>query len=96
VGINHLSADKFSRVPVLLPPLAEQHRIVADVDRRLSITAEAETQVNANLQRADRLRQSILSRAFSGELISEHRVAPASGTQLDLPMAAEPRPAYQR
>lgn len=48
-----------------LPPLAEQHRIVAEVDRRLSVIKETEAQVDANLQRAERLRQSILTGAFS-------------------------------
>src|SRR5574340_34961 len=52
-------------LPVPLPPLAEQNRIVAELDRRLSLLRETEAQVDANLQRAERLRQSILSRAFS-------------------------------
>ena len=49
-----------------LPPLAEQHRIVAEVDRRLSIIREVEAEVDANLQRAQALRQATLSSAFSG------------------------------
>ncbi len=48
-----------------LPPQVEQLRIVAEVDRRLSLLRETEVQVDANLRRAERLRQSILSRAFS-------------------------------
>ncbi|HQS82480.1 MAG TPA: restriction endonuclease subunit S [Thiobacillus sp.] len=51
--------------PVPLPPLAEQNRIVAEVDLRLSVLRETEAQVDANLQRAVRLRQSILSWAFN-------------------------------
>ena len=51
---------------VPLPPLAEQHRIVAEADRRLSLVRVAEAQVSANLARAQRLRQSILQAAFSG------------------------------
>ena len=50
------------------PPLAEQQRIVAEVERRLSVVEELESVVNANLQRAIRLRQSILQRAFEGKL----------------------------
>ena len=50
-------------VPV--PPLAEQHRIVAEVDRRLSIVREVEAEVHANLKRAQALRQSVLQRAFA-------------------------------
>ena len=56
------------RIPI--PPLAEQTRIVAEVERRLSVVEELETAVNANLQRATRLRQSILERAFSGKFNS--------------------------
>ena len=53
-----------------LPPLAEQKRIVAEVERRLSVIEELEAIVNANLQRSIRLRQSILQQAFSGSLVS--------------------------
>ena len=55
-------------IPV--PPLAEQTRIVAEVERRLSVVEELESVVTANLQRATRLRQSILQKAFTGELTS--------------------------
>jgi hypothetical protein len=50
-------------------PQAEQTRIVAEVERRLSVVEELESAVTANLQRASRLRQSILQKAFSGELV---------------------------
>jgi len=54
--------------PFPLPPLAEQKRIVAEVERRLSVVEELSALVTANLQRATRLRQSILQRAFEGKL----------------------------
>ncbi|MCP5522093.1 MAG: restriction endonuclease subunit S [Verrucomicrobiales bacterium] len=56
---------------IAVPPLAEQTRIVADVERRLSVVEELESVVSANLQRATRLRQSILQKAFTGELRTE-------------------------
>ena len=49
-----------------LPPLAEQHRIVAEIDRRLSIARGVEAQVDANLKRAQALRQAVLTKAFGG------------------------------
>ena len=47
-----------------LPPVEQQRKIVAEVDRHLSIIREVETEVDANLQRAQALRQAVLSRAF--------------------------------
>ena len=58
----NLSLVRAIRVP--LPPLREQHRIVAEVDRRLSIVREVEAEVDANLKRAQTLRQAVLARAF--------------------------------
>ena len=46
-------------------PLAEQQCIVAEVDRRLSLIQEAESEVDVNLKHEQALRQSTLSKAFS-------------------------------
>ncbi len=51
------------RVPV--PPLDYQQSIVAEVDRRFSIVREVEAEVDANLKRAQALRQAVLARAFA-------------------------------
>lgn len=61
LGLAHI---RLLAVP--LPPLAEQHRIVAEVDRHLSILYGVEAEVDANLKRAERLRQSVLGRVFAG------------------------------
>ena len=57
--MKHLRVGDVERLPVPLPPIAEQLRIVAEVDRRLSLVRVVE--VEANLKRAERLRQSVLS-----------------------------------
>jgi type I restriction enzyme S subunit len=64
-GLHTLSTGKVARLPIPVPPLPEQRRIVAEVDRRLSIVRGVEAEVNANLKRAQALRQAILARAFS-------------------------------
>ena len=53
------------RIAIPIPPSSEQERIVAEVDRRLSLLRETEAQVDANLQRASRLHQAVLLRAFN-------------------------------
>ena len=59
-----LGLDDIRSVYIALPPLSEQHRIVVEVDRRLSLICTTEAQVDANLRRAERLRQSVLARSF--------------------------------
>jgi type I restriction enzyme S subunit len=65
-----LGLDDIRSVNIALPPLAEQHRIVAEVDRRFSLVREVASQVDANLKRVERLRQSVLGASFSGRLFS--------------------------
>lgn len=53
-------------IHVAVPPLAEQRRIVAEVDRRLSLINELQAIIASNLLRSVSLRRSILQRAFCG------------------------------
>lgn len=48
----------------------EQTQFVAEPERRLSVVEELGAVGNTNSQRANRLRQSILQKAFTGELTS--------------------------
>lgn len=64
-GLYTLSVGKVSALPVPLPPLAEQHRIVLDIERRLSISQEVDAQIDADLWRGLRLRHAILADCFS-------------------------------
>jgi type I restriction enzyme S subunit len=69
VGIHHLGAENLSNWIVSLPPLEEQHRIVAEVERRLSVARQVESSVEEALVRASRLRQAVLRSAFEGKLV---------------------------
>lgn len=64
----NLNTTIIKAINVPLPPLAEQTRIVAEVERRLSVVEELEAMVSASLARSQRLRQSILQKAFTGKL----------------------------
>jgi type I restriction enzyme S subunit len=57
-----------------IPPLDEQKVIVEEIESRLSIVKETEDTAETNLKRADRLRHSILKKAFSGRLIKENNI----------------------
>ena len=66
--IKHFTGESFASLPIPLPPIAEQGLIIEEIERLLSLADEADAQVNANLQRTERLRQSILSKVFSGNM----------------------------
>jgi type I restriction enzyme, S subunit len=65
----NLNTTIIKGIAVPLPPLAEQTRIVAEVERRLSVIDELETLASTNLARATRLRQAVLQQEFSCQLI---------------------------
>ena len=66
--IKHFTRESFAQIPIPVAPAAEQMRIVAEVDRRLSLVREVEVQIDINLQRSERLRRSMLARAFHREI----------------------------
>ena len=76
-NINHgstrdgINTVQLLAMPIAVAPLVEQHRIVAEVERRLSVVQQAEAVVGASLKRVGRLRQSILKQAFSGKLVPQ-------------------------
>lgn len=56
-----------------LPPLAEQTEIVRRVDQLFAYTDTIERQVNSALEHVNQLTQSILAKAFRGELTEQWR-----------------------
>lgn len=70
-GIWKISQPQLASVVLPLPPLPEQAYIASEVERRLSILDNMEATVAAELKRAEATRQSILHRAFTGELVPQ-------------------------
>lgn len=70
-NLASISMTKLKGLPIPLPPLAEQQKIVEEVERRLSVVDELVKTIEENLRRAERLRQSILKKAFSGKLVPQ-------------------------
>ncbi len=71
VGRPRLNLSEIKSIIIPLCPLREQEWIVAEVERRLSVVAQMEGQIAANMKRSSRLRQSILKRAFEGKLVPQ-------------------------
>ena len=67
----NLNLTHIKKTLIPFPSLAEQHKIVTEVKSLFCIVSSTEAQLDANLHRAERLRQSILKKAFSGQLIPQ-------------------------
>jgi len=71
IGQPNVNSQTLSRIFVPLSPTLEQHRIVEEIERRFSIADQIEKTVGHSLKQAERLRQSILKRAFEGKLVPQ-------------------------
>lgn len=58
-------------IVVPLPPLAEAHRILSEIERLFSLAEEVSAFVEVDAQRCKRLRQSVLKWAFEGKLVDQ-------------------------
>ena len=68
---KNINLGVLSAIAVPIPPLAEQARIVTEVDRLLSVAVSTEKASEDNTLRAAQLRQSILKWAFEGKLVAQ-------------------------
>lgn len=72
-GVQHprVNAKIVANFLIALPSLDEQKYIVEKIERRLSVATDIENQIEHNLVRAKRLRESILHKAFDGKLVEQ-------------------------
>ena len=71
VGQANVNGTKLSNMPVPLLSLSEQQKIVSEIERHFSIADEIEHTIEQCLKEAERLRKSILKRAFEGKLVPQ-------------------------
>lgn len=71
VAQQKVSLGRFRMLALPLPPLAEQEQIVCELDSQISAIDALEADIDLNLQKAEALRQSILKKAFAGELVPQ-------------------------
>ena len=69
-GVNKKHLESY---PVILPPIQEQREIVRRVEQLFAYADTVEKQVNNALSRVNNLTQSILAKAFRGELTAQWR-----------------------
>jgi type I restriction enzyme S subunit len=81
-NLASINLTKLSEFPVPVPALYEQQIITAEVEKLLSIAEEIKIAIEINLNRGERLRQSILKKAFSGGLCP--RITPLSHSELEI------------
>ena len=70
-GKPGLNLENIRSVKIPLPSTEEQTEIVAHINAILSIERSVSTQIDIQLARSDALRQSILKKAFSGQLVPQ-------------------------
>ncbi|HOO45699.1 MAG TPA: restriction endonuclease subunit S [Deltaproteobacteria bacterium] len=69
--IKHLTGRSLSRYKFMLPSLVEQKEIVRRVEALFKVADQIEERYNTAKAHIDKLTQSILAKAFRGELVSQ-------------------------
>ena len=69
VGQGNVGMKAVTETLIPFPVIKEQHRIVQEIESRLSVADKMEQSIQESLQKAEALRQSILKKAFCGELV---------------------------
>jgi type I restriction enzyme S subunit len=69
-NIAHLSAGRFAMLEFPLPPLAEQHRIVARVNELMALCDDLETKLKGQREQADRVAQAVVNAVVNGRSYS--------------------------
>jgi len=70
-GIHKVNQTDLELTPIPLPPRSEQERLLAQLDKCLSVSETMSSAVESQEKRCSRLRQAILKWAFEGKLADQ-------------------------
>ena len=73
--IKHLTGKALKKYPLRVPPIEEQIEIVQRVEELFAFADAAEQKAQAASERVNKLTQSILAKAFRGDLTADWRAA---------------------
>ena len=77
-SMKNVTRDVILDLPIPLPPLAEQHRIVAKVDELMALCDQLEQQLSQADQQRRRLLEALLAEALGGRLPTEQEESHAA------------------
>jgi type I restriction enzyme S subunit len=98
VAQEHFNTKSMAKMPVPIPSRKEQNQLLEKIDQRISVIGEVKDAVEKNLDRSQKLKSSILKRAFKGSLIdtskkdtqkSENSLSDSTSTQVTLGEVSE-------
>ena len=70
-GVNNINSEEVRELSFQLPPLPEQREIVRRMDEMFALADRLEARVGKARGQVDKLTQSILAKAFRGELVPQ-------------------------
>lgn len=80
-GINQLTQGTLNNIMIPLPPLSEQKRIVAEIEKQLTKTKQLKEHIIANQQATEQLLKALLHQAFE---VNEMVIAKPKGKVIEL------------
>ena len=82
-GKPGLNLQNIRNVTIFVPSVTTQKAVVAEINRLMETIQRTKAEIDAALDRAEALRQSILKRAFCGQLVAQDMADEPSSVLLD-------------
>lgn len=70
--VESIDVAELKRFPVPVPSYPEQDEIVKRIEAQISVAEKIEATIDFEIQKSEALRQSILKKAFSGQLVAQN------------------------